>query len=69
MHTVVHKFEETDLITEGLLFLMCPGASIMRFETSSLVLDFPAHIRTSSMADKLEPAAQSKGLKKVERKM
>jgi hypothetical protein len=67
MHTVViHKSEVTDLITEGLLFLMCPGASIMRFETSAPVLDFPAYTRTSSIANKLDPPAQSKDLENVD---
>jgi len=58
MHTVVlHKSEITGLTAEGLLFFMCPGASIMRFESSALVLDIPAYTWTSLMANKLDLAA------------
>jgi len=46
MHTVVlGQSEVTDLITEGLLFLMCTRASIMRFESSAILLDFPSYTR------------------------
>jgi hypothetical protein len=63
MHTVVLcKSEVTGLVTYGFSFLMCPGASIMRFEISALVLDFPAYTRTSSTANKLDPSVPSKGL-------
>jgi hypothetical protein len=40
-----HESEVTDLIREGLLFLMCAEASIMWFNNSVLVLDFTAHTR------------------------
>jgi hypothetical protein len=63
---VLRKSEVSDLITEGLLFLMFPGASIMRFDSSALMLDFLAYLRNSSIANKLDPAAPSKGLENVD---
>jgi hypothetical protein len=48
---------------------MCSGAAIMRFESSALMLDFPAYTRTSSMANKLDPAAPTKGVENVDWEM
>jgi len=39
------------------------GECIMRFESSALVLDIPAYTRTSLISNKLDPAAEFKGLK------
>jgi hypothetical protein len=46
MHIVaLHGSEMTDLIREGLLFLLCIEASIMQFNRSVVVLDFTVYTR------------------------
>jgi hypothetical protein len=39
----LYESEWTDLITEGLPFLMCAEGSIMRLNSSTLELDFTAY--------------------------
>jgi hypothetical protein len=40
-----HESKVTDLIREGLLFITCVEASIILFNSSSLVLDITAYTR------------------------
>jgi hypothetical protein len=69
----LHESEVTDLIREGLSFLMCREASIMQFNSSDPVFNFAEYTRdfvpkdsnlkdvgqVTSLAKQLDPAIQS----------